>query len=53
MNDQLDFVDSHLPIDFDPERDEAWPLPEPKPFKPALPPSWREIFGKLAERCGL
>jgi hypothetical protein len=34
MNEQTDFIDSHAPIDFDPERDEAWPLPEPRKFEP-------------------
>jgi hypothetical protein len=27
VNEQADFIDSHAPIDFDPERDEPWPMP--------------------------
>lgn len=53
MNEQTDFLDSHAPIDFDPERAEAWPLPPVTPWQPKQQRTLREVFADLAERCGL
>jgi hypothetical protein len=53
MNEQTDWVDSHTPIDFDPERDEAWPLPEPRKFEPKAAPDWRDGLRALVERVKL
>jgi len=57
MNDQADFLDSHAPFDFDPERNESWPLPAPRKFAPsetkAETKTWRDNLRALVERVGL